>query len=444
MKRPAVIALLSVALILVCLGIGTVGFFAVRGGFPNNNPFGGPNFSSQVEESKTIKVDADKSVTLKVTDDAGDVTVIGADVDTIQVQVTKTSHSATQARADEEVKGIKYDVKQVDNAVTITYEVPKINSNMPNVNIFDANWETVDFVITVPNETTVEIDGGLGEVSVSSTNGNADIQNDFGDITLENIEGALNVKTNSGEVSATSIEAGSNEISLNSDFGAITLKNANGGDITLDSNSGKITLSEVRAKGDIVTQTDFGNTSFENGSADSLDIDTNSGAVTLTKIRVSKEIKVNNEFGDIDLEQANGSGYDLHTNSGSITVDGAKGKLSAHTEFGNIKIQNAVAVTVDVSTNSGTVEFNGSFGTGPHTVKSEFGEIDLTVPADTKINVDLSTEFGKIKSDLPITVTLTETSNDSGDQITGSINGGGDLLTMHTNSGGVNIHAASE
>jgi hypothetical protein len=57
--------------------------------------------------------------------------------------------------------------------------------------------------------------------------------------------------------------------------------------------------------------------------------------------------------------------------------------------------------------------------------------------------VDLSTEFGKIKSDLPITVTLTETSgsNSNQDQIVGTINGGGDQLTVTTNNGSITIEA---
>jgi hypothetical protein len=63
------------------------------------------------------------------------------------------------------------------------------------------------------------------------------------------------------------------------------------------------------------------------------------------------------------------------------------------------------------------------------------------LPADIKLNVDLSTEFGKIKSELPIMVTVTESSSDSNaDQIVGGINGGGDQLTVETNNGGVNIH----
>ena len=70
-------------------------------------------------------------------------------------------------------------------------------------------------------------------------------------------------------------------------------------------------------------------------------------------------------------------------------MGGVKGKLKAHTDFGGVKIDNAQAVTLDVNTKSGTVEFSGSLGTGPHIVSSDFGEIDLTLPADSKLNVDL-------------------------------------------------------
>ena len=187
---------------------------------------------------------------------------------------------------------------------------------------------------------------------------------------------------------------------------------------------------------------DIGNTKFENGSADSLHIETNSGEVTLVKITIRKEIFVKDDFGNIELEQALADSYDLHANSGSITVDGAKGNLKADSDFGNIDINNAQDVTLTVETKSGTVEFSGSLGAGPHTVKSDFGAIDLTLPADSELNVDLSTDFGSINSDLPITVTLNGSSNSEGDQIAGSINGGGDQLTAQTSSGSVTIRAS--
>jgi DUF4097 and DUF4098 domain-containing protein YvlB len=122
-------------------------------------------------------------------------------------------------------------------------------------------------------------------------------------------------------------------------------------------------------------------------------------------------------------------------------VDGAKNEIKAYTDFGNITIQNADSVTLDLKTNSGTIEFSGSLGEGPHLVNSDFGEISFALPADSKLNVDLKTDFGKISSDLPITVTLTESSNSDKDQIAGSINGGGGTLTAATNSGNIKITA---
>src|SRR5688572_1807388 len=103
MKRPIIIALLVAALVLVLVGIGAVIFFTANGGFSTNNPFDRRNVPSVLEESKTLKVETEKPLTLKVTDDSGYVTVTGADVDTVQVTVVKTAYDSTQARADEEV-----------------------------------------------------------------------------------------------------------------------------------------------------------------------------------------------------------------------------------------------------------------------------------------------------------------------------------------------------
>ena len=433
MKRPVVITLLVIALALVCVGIGAVIFFTANDGFATNSPFDRRNIPSELEESKTIKVDTEEPLTLKVVDAAGSVTITGEDVEAVEVKVVKTAYDSSQARADEEVKGIKYTIEQNGNAITLKYELPKSMNFSNNVN-------TVDFIVTVPNEVTVEVDTSFGEVSVTNTTGNVDIKNDFGDITVENIEGALTVQTNSGEVNATSIVAGTEDIDLSSDFGGVILKKAGGRDITLDSNSGTITLSEVRATGDLTSNTDYGNTDFENGSADTLHVETNSGIVSLVKINVSKEIFVKDDFGDIELDQALAASYDLHTNSGSITVEGVKGKLKADTDFGNITINNAQAVTLTLETNSGTVEFSGSLGTGPHFIKSDFGGIDISLPTDTELAVDLKTDFGNIKSDLPITIVLNgESSNAESDHIVGTINDGVEQLTVQANSGNINI-----
>jgi hypothetical protein len=435
MKRPVVIGLLIVALALVCVGIGSVIFFV--NGFAVNNPFDAVQIASELEESKTLDVDTEKPVILTIEDDAGAITVTGAAVETVQITAIKRAYDSTQARADAEVKTVKYTVEQSGNTITIKYELPK------SVNISNRVNE-VEFIVTVPNQTTVDVDTSFGEINIANIEGNVTVQNDFGEITLDNVEGAASATTNSGTVTATSIKATGENIDLKSEFGSITLEKANGKDILLDTNSGTIRLDEVRATGTLTTSTEFGDVTIENGSADSLSVDTNSGGITLTKLNVKKDILVKDEFGSIELNQVFAASYDLKTNSGDITIDGVKGRLTANTEFGGIRILNAETVTLDVRTNSGSIDFKGSLGAGPHKVVSEFGEINLTLPGDTKLNVNLSTEFGKIKSDLPISVTVTESNDSESDQIVGSINGGGDQLTVETNSGGVTIHTVEQ
>ena len=435
MKRPLVIALLAAALTLVCLGIGAVLFFTFGVSIPTNNPFDVRNISSQLEESKTLKVDAKKLITLNVTDNAGDVTVTGADVETVQVKVIKTAYDSTQARADEEVKGIQYTIKQNGNAITIDYSLPK------SVN-FNNRINTIDFIITVPTKTQVTIDTN-GDVTVSDVEGNTDLSTDFGSLNVENLTGGLTMDTNNGDIQAKSVDASGKDIKVDSSFGDITMEQITSREFTVTSSNGKLSFTNIRATGEVYTKSSFGDITFNNGSSASVQLEGSNGKIKITKFDVKQGLEIKNIFGDIRLTDVTASSYDLNSSNGDVTIDGVSGKLKAHTQFGDIEIVNASSVILDLDTNNGSIDFNGSLGDGPHTVKSEFGSVDLTLPSDVKLNVDLSTEFGKIKSDLPITLTVTETSGSvsNHDQLVGTINGGGDQLTVDTNNGNVTIHA---
>ncbi|MEO8357871.1 MAG: DUF4097 family beta strand repeat-containing protein [Chloroflexota bacterium] len=430
MKRPIVIALLVAALVFVLAGIGAVIFFTANGGFATNNPFDRRNISSELEESKTLKVDTGKPLTLKVADAAGDISITGADVESVQVQVVKTAYDSSQSRADEEVKGIKYTIEQNGNTITLKYEIPDSMNFSNNVN-------TVDFMVTVPAEVTVDVQTGGGEVNVSGTKGSVDIINSFGNIELENLSGALNVETQSGRVDASSIIAGNADIILNSGFGNIYLIKATGANVKLESNSGTLDVENVRASKDMELSSDFGNVKFKNGSAASLTISTNSGTVDLTSVNVSGALLVKDDFGDIHLEKVKAESYDTQTDSGSITIDGAQAKVKAHTGFGNITIRNAENAVLDLNTKSGAIDFEGSIGEGANSVHSDFGGIKLSIPADSALNVDFGTDFGSIRSDIPITVILSGNVDQSHQN--GSINGGGSDFKVSTKSGDITV-----
>lgn len=427
MKRPIVIVLLTSALVFVLAGIGAVLFFATRfGGFPTDILPNSTSFSAEAEESETLEVDG--AVILKVVDDAGDVTVTGADVEEVTVSVTKTGYGRNQAQAEEVLSSIEYRIEQKDNSIMLTFDYPKVNTNIN---------QQVDFVVTVPFETTVDVKAAFGELNVSDIQGNVLLENEFGNISVDMVDGALGVRTNSGRIQLTSIKAGSGDVEVYSGFGSALLEQVSGANITIESNSGKLDLENVRAANDMTLFTDFGNLEFMTGSAGKLEARTNSGSIKLTSVTVSDELTLRDDFGDITLEQVKAAFYDIESNSGAITIDGVRGPVRAHTGFGNINIRNAEDVTVDLDTNSGSIDFSGLLGEGPHTIHSDFGDIELNIPSDSALSIDLETQFGKITSDIPIAVTLTGEITQG--QQSGTINGGGAEIKVDTDSGNIRI-----
>lgn len=332
---------------------------------------------------------------LRVNNNNGEVIVTAGDTDEIVVSIRKTAWGSTQAEADEALRALNVILTQTGNTLTVRYERPS-----QVVIVGDIRPSRVDLEITVPLSTAVEVDTNLGHIRLEGTTGDAQLKTDFGRIDVEDVTGALTAQTNSGEIIARRIEAGDEIINLNSDFGGIELEAAQAKRVEVDSSSGTLTLTDVTAQKDVVAQTDF---------------------------------------GGIDLEDVQGSAYDLKTNSGRITVQGAAGKLKAYTDFGDIEVTQAEAVTLDLKTNSGSLDFSGSLGEGPHSARTDFGSVTLRLPADSALTVDLKTDFGKINTDFPVTV-----SGDVENRIAGDLNGGGEELVVKTNSGNISLQVLKD
>lgn len=426
MKRPIVIVLLTLALVFVLAGIGAVMYFAAHPILTGVTFDDGPRITASAEENQTLDVDG--PVSLKVVDDAGDVTITGADVEEVSIDITKTGFGRNQAQAEELLENIDYKIEQNDNSITLTFDYPRANTNI---------IQQVDFVITVPFETTVDVKAAFGELNVSDIQGDVALETEFGNISVDRVDGALELRTSSGQIDLVSVQAGSQNVDIYSGFGTISLEQVRAANITIESRSGKLELENVRATGEMNLHTDFGNLDFMTGSADILEAKTNSGSIKLTSVTVAGGLVLRDEFGDVTLDQVKAASYDVESNSGTITVDGVKGPVRAHTGFGNINIRNAEDVTIDLDTNSGSIDFSGLLGEGPHTVHSDFGDIELNLPADSALDIEIETKFGRITSDIPITVTLTGEITQG--RQSGTINGGGAGIKVDTNSGNISI-----
>ena len=85
------------------------------------------------------------------------------------------------------------------------------------------------------------------------------------------------------------------------------------------------------------------------------------------------------------------------------------------------------------------MSFSGTLGAGPHSLTSDFGNVTLTVPANTAADLDLSTGFGNIHTTLPVT----SSGDISRQHWAGALNGGGPRVTMKTSNGNISLDALS-
>jgi DUF4097 and DUF4098 domain-containing protein YvlB len=360
----------------------------------------------------------------------GKVTVTAGDGDEIVIAMHKTAWAATQEAAQEALDNLKVSITQDGDAVRVEYKQPN--------RVFIASQgiaDTVDFTITVPRDVVMTVHTGSGDVALEGTRGDASLEADYGDIAISNLKGGLNAETSSGKVGAEDIQAGKMDIVLHSDYGKVTLDESAARKVKLSSSSGDLTLNDVNAAGEVSLDSNYGEILFEDGSAGSLTIEASSGRITLTDLEVSGSLTAHSNYGDVELMRVMAESYDLDTSSGAVTVERVSGSLKAHSGYGNVKVTRGEEVTLDLSSDSGSVEYSGSLGEGPHTMKSNYGNLQIELPRDVALDIELKTDYGKVKSALPVTLSgyLEET------HWVGTINGGGASFAAVTKSGDVRL-----
>jgi DUF4097 and DUF4098 domain-containing protein YvlB len=252
-------------------------------------------------------------------------------------------------------------------------------------------------------------------------------------VHAEQIKGGLTAGSGSGDVTIQSVTAGDATIQANSSFGKVQILQSSGNTLTVKSSSGEISLTGSTFTGGVDLSTDFGDVNPTNVKAGSFAARTNSGKVTLLGLQVTAGLIARSGFGDVEVKNSTAEKYDLFTNSGKVIAEDTQGSVKGHSDFGDVTVAGK-DVVLDLSANSGSIAFSGSLGSGTSVLRSNFGSIDISLPADAQFSVDLSTDFGSVHSDFPIQATSAENTH-----LVGSVGTGGPSIKASTNSGSVNL-----
>jgi hypothetical protein len=141
-------------------------------------------------------------------------------------------------------------------------------------------------------------------------------------------------------------------------------------------------------------------------------------------------------FGDIRGENLHAQAH-VDTGFGGIHFPEFKGQLNGETGFGDVTTD-GVFSNLELKSGFGNVRAEANSGSQIHEdwrLESGFGDIVLRVPSDMNANIDASSGFGHVSTDLPLSVT--DTSSHS--ELRGQLGKGGSAVELNTGFGSVHL-----
>jgi DUF4097 and DUF4098 domain-containing protein YvlB len=293
----------------VLLAFAVPGFASVAGTFDRSFQVGG-------------------SVDLEVLSRSGDVTIRSGAAGTVtvhgKIHVGNGWFSSDRHADVQEIQN-NPPVRQIGNSIRIDYV------NYTNISI--------DYEITVPEDTTVRSHTGSGDQNVEGLRGRVDLESGSGDLKLDRLTGEMHFQTGSGNVRGHELsgparikagsgdidigETGEGDIDIRTGSGNITVKGVNGG-LHAEAGSGDI-HADGAPKNLWSVRTGSGNVGLHvpQDAAFDVDISSSSGSVTLghpvsTTVQGRVQDSRKSVVGKV---RGGGPTISVHTGSGDISVD---------------------------------------------------------------------------------------------------------------------------
>jgi DUF4097 and DUF4098 domain-containing protein YvlB len=156
-----------------------------------------------------------------------------------------------------------------------------------------------------------------------------------------------------------------------------------------------------------------------------------SGEMTLRSL--NGPVKVNTVSGHVELAELTGD-LNLTTVSGKVSARHIQGPLHLNTVSGQVAMDESSLPSVDATTVSGRMEYQTAFGAGPYRFNSVSGDVELSVPSETRCSAELHAVSGKLFTKLP----ASSIAQQNGSQ-TAEIQGGGVRVYLHSVSGNLSL-----
>jgi DUF4097 and DUF4098 domain-containing protein YvlB len=324
-------------------------------------------------DQQVLSAEIPAKATIDIENPRGDVSITAGDGNTVEVQ----AHAVAYANSDMDATKI-FAAEAAHLTVSGSSVLVKSEGNSSG---------KLNLTLTVPRSAKVTVDAGKGDVTAAGLGTGISVKA-HGDVHLSSIVGSIEAHFSDGK----------------HDFSAHDVQ----GDVTADGDLNDVTLSDVRGK---ITQ-----------SGEIL------GDVHLESI--SGPVHIHTSVTDLQLGELPG---DLTLDSDDLRINQAKGQVRVKTHSKDVSLSQIYGdIVVEDRDGSISVEPAGSYAVDARNGK---GNVDLTLPANASVNVEVSTRNGDIISD------FASPSFNGGDikSATFRIGSGGPKVVLSAENGDVHI-----
>ena len=264
-----------------------------------------------------------------------------------------------------------------------------------------------------------------GAVEVTDSGGSGSIRNSFGGVTVHNFRGDLIVNNANGKVEALNVQG---PAELNTSFGEVRFADI-GGQLSIRTSNSSVNGEKVG--GPVTIQTSFGSVTVSD-IQHAVRVQCSNGSVSVANTR--GECNVKTSFGTVHATDIGGH-LSVENSNGGVKASNTQG-AQVTTSFGPV-ILDGVAGPITVENQNGAVDAASSLhgGCQPILIRTSFSTLRVRLNPDASYRVAARTSFGKIRSDFPLNVS----GSISSDALTGTIGGGRCEMRLTDSNGAIEI-----
>ena len=344
-------------------------------------------FTSESGQSGVVKEFGDsmqvqsQTVPIFINNQTGTLIVTGVDEKVIRVSFTVRVSASDKASADRLIDEITVDLSSAAKGIYVSSHFPAISD--PRRNILSSTME-----VTVPKTNPLICESSFGRMEVSNVRGGLKANTSYSDVTVSDVVGETKL---AGKMGRTELNTVSGPIDVRNSLGDIVLSDCSG-TFELENSYATIELDDCSGNA-IIRNSGEVNVSGHKGD---LKIDNQNGQVVVTD--VVGNLDVRNSYKPLTITNVDGTAK-LENLNASIDMEDINGTLTAANKFGSISGR-FLNGPLEINSERGdvAVELN-QYLTGPSSITSSFGLVNLTLSTDAGVMVTAVANGGVIRSD---------------------------------------------